>query len=186
MLMSLWVLGWTALFLSGLIQYNVWSAPLWGYAVFCLVVSPFTLVFTLPLAFAGYWIGRIPVWKRYRFHSAMALPVTAAIAIQIPVAADRLNPERKFNALMGVGLPPSIHITRYESRFEGIDNSVHFELSIPASELDSFYAEMAKESPEAPAVTPTTDRITHDLQGAMIEVTVDRVASTMTVSFISY
>ncbi|MBK1828157.1 hypothetical protein JIN81_14080 [Haloferula rosea] len=186
MLMSLWVLGWTALFLSGLIQYNVWVAPLWGYAVFCLIVSPFTLIWSLPLALAGYWIGRIRIWENYRFHWAMALPVAAAIAIQIPGAMDRLNPERDFKSLMGVDLPSSISITNYESCFEGIDNSIHFELSIPASELDSFYAEMAKENPEAPAVTPTTDRITHDLQGAMIEVTVDRVASTMTVSYLSY
>lgn len=186
LVMSLWVLGWSSLFINGLIQYNEWLAPLWGLAVFTLVVSPFTLIYTLPLSLIGYWIGGIPIWKSYRYHWTLALPIAAAVTIQVPTTLDRLQPERRFHSLTSVELPSHIRITNYRSCFAGIDGSVYFDLSIPTRKLDSFYAEMAKDSPDAPAIIPLKDHITHDLDGAMIEVSVDRTAGTMNVSYLRY
>ena len=94
LLMSLWVLGWSGIFINGLIQYHEWLAPLLGFAVFTLVVSPFTLIYTLPLSLIGYWIGGIPIWKSYRYHWTLALPIAAAVTIQVPTNLNRLQPEK--------------------------------------------------------------------------------------------
>jgi len=185
-LAALWVLGWTALCVNGLIQYNHWVMPVWSFAMVNLFISPFTLIFTLPLALAGYWIGQLPLWKDYRFYWAMSLPVAAAILIQFPTLMNRLDPARRFPALTGIQLPESATITSYQSRYMGIDGSITFELMMPQGDLESLYSQLAKEAPDSDLRVPTVDGITRDFGGAMLEVDVDRPAGTMTVSYLSY
>ena len=134
---ALWVLAWVSLFGNDLLRYNDWRhGPAWHRAVFALLISPFAFaIFFLPVALVGRALGSIPKLRRFRYALVLGLPLLLAVAIQIPTALDRIQPERRFEDLAGVPFPAEATLLDYRSISAGIDFSVEFEFRAPEDSL---------------------------------------------------
>ncbi len=134
---ALWVLAWASLFGNALLRYNEWPHyPVWHRAVFDLVISLFAMVmFFLPVALLGRALGSIPKLRPARYPLVLGLPVLLGVAMQIPTALDRIQPERRFERLAGVPFPGDAVMLDYRSISAGIDYAVEFEFSAPEESL---------------------------------------------------
>lgn len=111
-LLVVWLIGWLGMILEQTIS---WSDPLHGLYNGLLaggMVSPFLLIYTVPLGTLGWFLGVLRPLSRNRraisFLFAAALPFYF-VGTRV---VERINPGKRFEQLTGVSLPAGVRIEK--------------------------------------------------------------------------